>query len=373
MNKIKVAHILNSVGGVDVYLRLVLENIDSAQFDNIVIHSNESISYLDNCKKTIKDYLLPIQREISISKDLNVIFKAIKIIRKEKPQLIHAHSAKGGVIGKVIGFLLNIPVLYTPHAYSYLSAEGNFKRKLYLYVERCFRLTNNKILATSVSEQNRAINEVGYDVENALLFNNSINVIEKINEPSIEKTWPDNYICSVGRPSFQKNIELMLDVLYEVKKTINDIHLVLMGVGYHSPNLNSVKQKIKELNLEGNITLLEWTSRDEIFNIIKDSQSYITTSRYEGLPYSVIESLALGKPIVATDADGNRDLVQNGYNGFLIFNEDKIEFSKAIVKLITCKKMNLKFSKNSYQLFSEKFDIKKNIVKLQEIYIKNKK
>lgn len=374
MNKIKIAHILNSVGGVDVSLRLILENIDSSKFNNIVIHGTEDTDqpYINNLDESIKDYKLPIQREIRVLKDLNSILKTIKILKIEKPQIIHAHSAKGGIIGKIAGYVLNIPVLHTPQAYSYLSAEGKFKKKIYLFIEKCFKFTNNKILASSQSEQNRAIKEVGYSRDSTLLFNNSINPITEIQPLSINKTWPENYICSVGRPSFQKNVELMLDVLAELKNAKKDIHLVLMGVGYHAPNLDTIKNKIIQLDLEENITLLEWTSRDDIFNIINSSQLYITTARYEGLPYSVIESLALGKAIVATDADGNRDLVEHNYNGYLIFNEDKHEFSKAVINLINNKEVNMKFSENSLKLFTKKFDITKNIKQLENIYIESK-
>lgn len=370
-NKLKVAHILNSVGGVDVSLRLILGNIDSLKFDAIVLHGTEDtdIPFLNDFNEPVRDYKLPIEREVNLFKDFRVILNTIKILRQEKPDVIHAHSAKGGIVGKVVGYILNIPVLHTPQAYSYLSAESNFKRNFYLFVERCFRATNNKIVASSESEQNRAIKEVGYKKENTIVFNNSINPITEIEPLQIKKTWPDDYICSVGRPSFQKNIELMLDVLLEVKNKKTDIHLVLMGVGYHSPNLKIIQEKIKDLRLEDNITLLEWTSRNDIFNIIENAQFYITTARYEGLPYSVIESLALGKAVIATDVDGNRDLVKSNFNGYLIPNHDKNAFSEAILSLIDNKETLMNFSVNSLKLFNEKFSIKKSIVNLEQIYL----
>ena len=373
MTKVKVAHILNSVGGVDVSLRLILENIDSTKFENIVIHgmTDTKEPYKDNVGGLVKDFKLPIQRNISVIKDFKAISKTLKIIKKTKPDLIHAHSAKGGIIAKLITVFLRIPVLHTPQAYSYLSADNQVKRKLFLGIEKLFAGGSNKILASSKSEQNRAINEVGYAKNNALLFNNSINPINDIGELSIPKTWPSNYICSVGRPSYQKNIELMLEVIAKIKMTISDIHLVLMGVGYHSPNLNEVNNKITELNLQNNVTLLEWTSREDIFNIIKGSRLYLTTARYEGLPYSVIESLALGKAIVATDADGNRDLVKDGYNGYLVFNENSTEIANAVVRIINSDKIAKDFQEHSLKMFSECFDITKNIQKLEKIYLKN--
>lgn len=370
MRKIKIVHVLNSVGGVDVSLRLILKNIDSTKFESFVIHGDDDTDkpYYTDKDEEVKDYKISIQRNISLFKDLKAIYKTTKIIKSINPDVIHAHSAKGGIIAKAVTTLLKIPVLHTPQAYSFLSASSNFKKKLYLLVEKLFVGPNNKILASSESEKTRAIKEVGYKPEDVLLFNNCINPIESVKLTSVDKTWPDNYICSVGRPSYQKNIELMLDVLALIKKENKHIHLVLMGVGYHSPNLESVKAKIKNLNLEENITLLEWTTRDDIFSIIKNSQLYLTTARYEGLPYSVIESLALGKAIVATDADGNRDLVIDGFNGYVIFNEDSQLLADAVVKINNAKELNEEFSANSLKLFNQKFNIVNNIELLEEIY-----
>ena len=126
---------------------------------------------------------------------------------------------------------------------------------------------NNKILATSESEKNRAIEDVHYSPKKVIVFNNCINEISDIKELSIPQTWPDEYICSVGRPSYQKNIELMIHVLSEVVK-IKKTHLVLMGVGHHSDKLEDVKSLINKLELEEYVTIIEWTERENIFNII---------------------------------------------------------------------------------------------------------
>ncbi|MDC1379121.1 glycosyltransferase [Algibacter sp.] len=369
MNKIKVVHILHSVGGVDVYLRLVTENINSDTTEHIIIHQQEEKNkYYTKKNLEIVEYKLPIQREINPIKDFKAILATIKILKKEKPDIIHAHSAKGGIIARAASLFYKVNVLHTPHAYSFLSAESNFKKKLFLTIEKIFKHANSYLLATSESELQQGIDKVGYKRERALLFNNSILPIKSFEPLSIEKTWPENYICSVGRPCFQKNIEFMMDVISQLKKSQKNIHLVLMGVGFHAPNLEVVKEKIKKLDLEKNVTLLDWTTRDDIFNIIKDSQLYISTSRYEGLPYSVIESLALSKPIVATNCDGNRDLVRHEFNGFLINDENKDEFSSSILRLLNEKELRDVFSENALKLFSENFNLSKNIKNLEQIY-----
>lgn len=369
MNKIKIVHILHSVGGVDVSLRLILENIDEDKFQNVVIHgfNDNKNGFTDRNNDKIKEYKVSISRNISPFNDFLSIINTYKIVKRERPDLIHAHSAKGGVVGRIIGFLLGIKVLYTPQAFSYLSANSKIKRKLFLLIEKSLTFKNSYILASSNSEKDRAINEVKYKKENVLLFDNSINAIEKTEKLTIDKTWPDEYICTVGRPSYQKNIELMIRVLNEVRKE-NDIHLVIMGVGHHSDKLDDVKQLIDELKLNKAVTLIDWTERENIFNIINNSKFYISTARYEGLPYSVIESLALSKPCVVSDCDGNRDLIQNDYNGFVIQDENIEEFNQRIQLLLNNNTLLQELSKNAKESFDENYNIQRNIKNLEKIY-----
>ncbi|THF47642.1 MULTISPECIES: glycosyltransferase [Flavobacterium] len=369
MERVKIAHILHSVGGVDVYLRLILENVDRNKIENIVVHgeSDTQKEFVDKEGKTIKNYKTTIIRNISFFKDFNAIRNTYKILKKEKPDIIHAHSAKGGVIGKIVGKLLGVKILYTPHAFSYLSAQSNLKRNIFLTIEKNLANGNSTVLATSDSEKNRAIKEVGYKPEKVIVFNNCIEPIGEIQPLSIPKTWPDEYICCVGRPSYQKNIELMIEILYELKK-VRPIHLLVIGVGHHSDQLESVKSLIKERDMTAYVTLIDWTSREDVFNLVSQSKMYISTSRYEGMPYSIIESLALSKPSVVSDCDGNRDLIVDGYNGYIVKNNNIEEFKDRILELINDEQKRKEFSANAYQSFSDHFNIKNNISKLESIY-----
>lgn len=163
----------------------------------------------------------------------------------------------------------------------------------------------------------------------------------------------------------------MVDVLKELKKEKPKIHLVLMGVGFYSPNLVTVKKLIKKYALQNNITLLEWTRREDIFNIIKHSKLYISTARYEGLPYSIIEALALKKACVATDADGNRDLIKNNENGFVIFDENVENFKNKVVNLLQDDDLRTQFETNAFAKFNANFNIENTIRSLETIYKKN--
>ncbi|MFD2917022.1 glycosyltransferase [Psychroserpens luteus] len=373
MSRKKIVHILHSIGGVDTSLRMILDNIDASKFESIIIHGKKDNSnFYDSSNNRLKEYFLPIERDISPIKDIKSIFQARKIIFQEKPDLIHAHSAKGGVIGNILGKLFkSITVFHTPQAYSFLSAESPLKRKIYVLIERLVKSKNSVLLASSNSELERGIKEIKYKKEETLLFDNCIAPIKLNPEFSDISNYnlPENYICTVGRPSYQKNIEMMIEVLRNVKDEIPDIHLVIMGIGVVSPNTESVKSLIKKYKLEANTTLIEWTERERIFHIVSGSKFYLSTARYEGLPYAIIEGLSLSKATVATNCDGNKDLIIDDYNGYLVGQEDVETFANRVITLYNSDTLKDKFEKNALQLFQNKFNLENNIKNLEQIYL----
>ena len=371
MKKIKIAHILNSVGGVDVSLRLILENCNPNQFEHIIVHgqNDTKVNFVDKDHRKLIDYKISIQREISPLNDFKAIYNTIKILKAENPDIIHAHSAKGGIIGRVASIFFNTKVLHTPQAYSYLSSPKGLKRKIFLVIEKFFKNINSILVASSPSELNRGINDVGYKRKNTNLFNNSINPIELDND-QISIRLPSDFICSVGRPSFQKNIEMMVEVIREVKKVIPKIHLVILGVGEYSPNKKNIEKLITKYTLEQNITLVPWIYRGEIFKIIKKSKFYISTARYEGLPYSIIESLALKKACVVTNTDGNRDLVKNEINGYVVEENDIKTMANRIFTLYNDDEKRQVFEHNAFESFKSNYNIENNILNIERIYRK---
>lgn len=163
---------------------------------------------------------------------------------------------------------------------------------------------------------------------------------------------------------------MMVQVLFELKKSIEDIHLVIMGVGEYSPRKESIEKLILELGLDENVTLVNWIEREKILSIIKGSKLYISTSRYEGLPYSIIESLALGKACVVTKCDGNKDLIQTGINGYVIDQGNIREMVDKIENLYMNDEIRKNFERMSFKIFCQNYNIEKNIYLIENLYQK---
>lgn len=169
----KILHIAQMIGGLDVYIRNTIMYANN-DFEYVIVHGEgDKSAPIEKNGVTIKEYLIPLYRELSIINDIKSVVQTIRIIKKERPDVIHCHSAKGGVVGRITGFLTRTKTFYTPHAFSYLSSESKIKRVFYKTVEKFTRF-KSYLLACSESEKQLGINEVHYKNNHAFAWNNAV-------------------------------------------------------------------------------------------------------------------------------------------------------------------------------------------------------
>lgn len=365
----KIMYIGQMIGGLNIYVRNAITNCP-----------DDTIEFVIVCGK--KDKHVPIQRNgktirehgISLYRDLNPLWDFIGFIQvlwyvcTERPDIIHCHSAKGGVFGRLAGWLTGRKTYYTAHAFGFLCTPSRLKRNIFLYIERLTKM-NAFLLACSESELKLGTNYVKYNKKHALVWHNSVPDASLLTKDSEEKTATpeDRYICYIGRPCYQKNTLFLAEVMKKVKEMGCPVKLKLLGVGYYSSDLSLLKEKIKEEKLEDTIQLNPWISHEECLKIVKDALFYITTSRYEGLPLSVIEAMSLGKAVIASDKVGNRDCVTNNVNGYLLPLDINL-YAEKIVSLCNKEDVRLKFGMESRKIFLSNFCIDTQIDKLFNIY-----
>ena len=366
--EMKIMHVGNLKSGIDTYVRNTVAIADE-RFEYVIVNGadDDSKPYMRS-GRAVKQYSIAMYRALNPFKDFKAICQTIKIIRKEKPDLVHCHSAKGGVIGRVAAFLTGTKSVYTPHAFSFLSADSAKKSKIFLMLEKIAKL-NSKMLACAESEKELGMKTVGFKEKDAYAWNNAISDIkpEDIKIPETLKE-DEKFIISIARPSYQKDPLLMVETMKRVNEKHPDVKFYMVGVGYYSPLLDDMKALISKYNLEDVMVLVPWIERNETLGFLQKSLFYITTSRYEGLPIAVLEALALGKAVVSTDVLGNRDCVKDGVNGRLL-NADSDAFAASCCELIENDSLREKMGKASRELFESEFFIDKRIGDLERIYL----
>lgn len=364
----KVLHIGNLKSGIDTYVRNTVAMADD-KFEFIIVSGADDNSkpYMRN-GKAVRNYKICMYRALNPFKDLKAVVQTVRIIQKEKPDVVHCHSAKGGVIGRFAAFITGTKVFYTPHAFSFLSAESRKKRAIFLALEKIARL-NSTMLACSESERLLGIRKVGYKEENAKVWCNSIPAISESDIKTPENLNPkEKFIISIGRPSYQKNPLLMVETMRLVHKRHPDIKFYLVGVGFYSPMMDEMKALADKYELSDVIKLVPWLSHEETLGYLRQAMVYMTTSLYEGLPIAVLEAMAMRKAIVSSDVIGNNDCVKDGFNGYLLQNEANM-FAEKVCTLIENETLRKEMGNNSLTYFNERFNIKNRIEALEQIYL----
>ena len=378
----KILHIGNLKSGIDTYVRNTVA-LASDKFEFVIVNGADDNSkpYMRHGKQ-VKTYSIDMYRALNPVKDMKAVMQAIKIIKKEKPDLVHCHSAKGGVIGRFAAFFTGTKVVYTAHAFSFLSAESAKKKQVFLLLEKIAKL-NSYLLACSGSERELGIKVVGFKVKKAFAWNNAVPDVDKdltrisqISRISSQKNESsdlpvpkigERYITSIGRPSYQKNPLFMVEVAHGIHLKHPDIKFYLLGVGFYSPMLEDMKKLIHQYDMDDTFYLLPWLSHEEILKYVKGSMLYFMTSLYEGLPISVIEAMSLGKAVVASDVLGNKDCVKDGYNGYLLPLKEEV-FIEKMNDLIENDEKRKEMEKNSRSYFESDFFIDNRIKALEDIY-----
>lgn len=378
----KILHIGNLKSGIDTYVRNTVA-LASDKFEFVIVNGADDNSkpYMRHGKQ-VKTYSIDMYRALNPVKDIKAVMQAIKIIKKEKADLVHCHSAKGGVIGRFAAFLTGTKVVYTAHAFSFLSAESAKKKQIFLLLEKIAKL-NSYLLACSDSERELGIKVVGFNEKKAFAWNNAVpdadkglTRISQISRISSQKNEAsdlpvpkegERYITSIGRPSYQKNPLFMVEVAHGIHLKHPDIKFYLLGVGFYSPMLEDMKRLIHQYDMDDTFYLLPWLSHEETLKYVKGSLLYFMTSLYEGLPISVIEAMSLGKAIVASDVLGNKDCVKDGYNGYLLPLKEEV-FVEKMNDLIENDEKRKEMEKNSRSYFESDFFIDNRIKALEEIY-----
>ena len=354
-------HITHGLGGIQTYLEYILDYSDKSNFEYTIV-APYNPPFQAFCAPFAKYYPLKVKREVNPFSDVFLLIKLIRLIRKEKPDVLHVHSAKGGFLGRLAGKVCSVKVIYTPHGFSYLSFTG-VKRLFFFLLECISRTWCTVLLAVSHSEANRAGFEIGYKPGKVKVIMNSI----YSNGQLISRDYDSNYrIGMIGRLTYQKNPMLFMDIAEVLLKKYPNLQFSILGAGLDDHLGTELNNFISAKNLQGKINLLPWGNSNTSKTFIEETDIFVMTSVFEGLPFSLLEAMAGECVCVVSKADGNSDVIQNNENGFACLSKE--EFCNNIESLILNKELRIKFGKAGRKYIFEKHNIKAAILQLQNLY-----
>ena len=289
-----------------------------------------------------------------------------KLIQENNYEIIHCHTPVSGVLTRFAARKnKNTTVIYTAHGFHFFKGAPLLNWLIYYPVERfCARYTD-KLITINKEDYGRAkqfklrkngkvyyVPGVGINLEK--IQNLKVDIKQKKKELGISKNIP--ILLSVGELNKNKNHEAVLQALSKLKEK-NFIYLIC-GRGVLKEYL---ERKIQELHLENKAKLLGY--RSDVIKILKTADLFIFPSKREGLPVSVIEAMAAGLPVIASNVRGNRDLIAKEN----LFEPDNInEITSLIEKRLDDMKKN-GLRKETYTNL-EQYSLKNVLKQMMEIY-----
>lgn len=283
---LKVMHVLNT-GSYSGAENVVVTLINSTNKDVESVYVS-----LDG---SIREYLS--ENSIIFRPISKLVVKEIKrVIKEERPNIIHAHDFTAGII---CSLATNKPIIN--HIHNNSPWIKHYSLRSIVYAVSCFKY--KKILTVSDSVMDEYVYGKWFKQKTEVVGNPiDIGNIRKL-AGNVDMKYD---IAFLGRLSLQKNPQLLLDIINDVKKSKTDVSLVMIGDGELRED---VKKRIKELNLESNITMVGFQKNP--YKYLNQAKILLMPSLWEGYGLAAVEALALGKPVVCSNVGGLPKIVDD--------------------------------------------------------------
>ena len=350
------------LGGGPKHLFDLLKRTDLNKWEPFVCTQNDGPYWEDFQKLNIKTYNL-ILRKISII----TTFKLIILLLKEKPSLIHTHGPRAGFYGRMIGWLLRIPVIHTFHGFRFTHLSLSY-RIPFIIIENFLGLITDHHICVGIGEKQRAsilklvpptkftIIHNGIDFEE--IQNLSIDKERVLNSLGLESFIPYRIIGTIARIEPVKNIITLLKGFSGALGKVPDLRLIVIGGAPKGQEeyQEEVKQFIRNHHLETHTALL--VDRKDARVILKCMDLFISSSLSEGLPLSLLEAFAAGVPIIATDIPGHKDVIRNSVFGLLLPQNSSQGLTNGILKMVSLDPAEREILiKNGFKRIKENFSL----------------
>lgn len=329
---------------------------------------------LDSEAEELKDvrlFPLPdLDRSPSPGRDLRSLSAIRRILREFRPEILHTHSSKAGVLGRVAGRMENVPlIIHSVHGWGFTPTQSPIARALFFLAERlASRWTSHWIV---VSEANRREGEILglLDPHRVSLIRSGISLgpfMEERDRVEIRRGLdlpPDAFVClQVGNFKAQK---APLDFVKIAERLCREDPSILCLMAGDGPLRPEIEAEISRRGLDGRLRLLGW--EDDISSLWAAADLGVMTSRHEGLPRAVVEALASSRPVVATAVDGTPEVVFPGVNGFL-FEPGDVERAAGEILRITRDPLLYRSLAEAAPEKLESFDIDVMVRRQEELY-----
>ncbi len=332
-----------NIGGPALHVIILNSELDPSTYVSRLVTGRESPAEGNMNDFAERKHVHPIiidalGREIFIRDDLRALVNLIRVIRREKPDIVHTHTAKAGFVGRLAAKLTGVPIIiHTFHGHVFHSYFGYLRTKFFLWLERLMAKFTDVIITVG-EQQRREI--VGYKIaEEEKVISVPLGLdLKPFVRTDADPEWlprklgltPGTLLVGiVARLVPIKNHLCFLKAARVIAGKMDNVCFLIIGDGELRERL---EQKTREFGLESKVVFMGF--QHNLTKIYSGLDVVTLSSFNEGLPVALIEAMAAGKPVVSTDVGGVRDLILDGDNGLLVPSDDHRALALAIMYLL---------------------------------------
>ena len=309
-----------NVGGPAVIVSELMRGLDKSTFEQLLVTGycdDDEVDYLDQVATDIQaTRIVGLGRSVSLIKDVKSFFLLMKLIREFKPDVIHTHTAKAGVLGRLAGLLARPSAkrVHTFHGHLLHGYFGKRKTRVVIVVEQLLAKVSNALVAigNQVKEDLLAV-KIGTTAKYSVIFPG----LRELNTQSKESArnelgldFNKIYLTFIGRLTQIKRPDRLLDIARFLQHNHTNVEILVAGEG---ENFEDLRASAVNENLP--MVFLGW--RNDIGRILSASDIAILCSDNEGIPLTLIQAAQAGLPIVSTNVGSVSDIVEDGKTGLL--------------------------------------------------------
>ncbi|MFI5362731.1 MAG: glycosyltransferase family 4 protein [Elusimicrobiota bacterium] len=373
--RIKVAHVVTRLdfGGAQQNTLATVRGLDPARFDVLLVCGEGG--YFDAEVRADRGvravFLDSLVREISPLRDLLAFLELWKIFQSERPSVVHTHSSKAGILGRLAAALAGVPVVvHTYHGFGFHDRQNPAVKTAYVFLERlCARFTTRLVYVSRANAEYAQRHGLGSAAEAVVIrsgvklssFPASVDAAKLKTAVGIGMHKP--VVVSIGNLKPQKNAADFVAAAAKVSVRVPDARFVFLGDG---PQRRALEAKAFALGLEGKILFLGW-SRDGA-QWLAASDVFALTSLWEGLPRALVEALRTGLPSVCYATDGVVDVLRDGVNGYLVPAGDVDAFADRLARLLEDADLRRRLGAAAAVSIGPEFDVETMIREQERLY-----
>ncbi len=373
--RVKIAHIITrlDLGGAQQNTLYTSRHLDPQRFEVVLLYG--AGGELDAEARSGARLVLVknLVREVSPWRDLAAFWELRRILRAERPAVVHTHSSKAGILGRFAAWAAGVPVvIHTFHGFGFHDRQAWWIKGLYVLVERWAAALATALVFVSKSNQDYARRHGLGDPGSYVLIRSGVklsdyparcNAAEK--KQSLGLAPDARVILSVGNFKPQKNPEDFLALARRVAAADPRAAFVFVGDG---PLRGKLEAGLAQAGLQGRFLLAGW--RRDVAELLAASDIFVLTSYWEGLPRALVEAMKSGVVPVCYATDGVIDLVRDGENGYLIAPGDADAMTRRVLGLLSDEPARRRLAAAAADSVGLEFDIDHMVRQQEDLYLR---